>query len=167
MSAEDEHPNAEERRLFYVALTRTRGRVYLLADSEKPSPFIQELLEDDFAEWVELFGEESRRYTCPRCYGKTIRRKEGRWGSFWGCINYSACRGRLHICPDCEVGVLRVGSSPPKIKNFICSQCQHVYPTCPKCQKGALITKEGRRGRFRGCSEWRRVGGCDYTDEKF
>ena len=33
----------EERRLFYVALTRTRNYVYLLVDKEKPSIFIKEL----------------------------------------------------------------------------------------------------------------------------
>ena len=36
---------AEERRLFYVALTRARHGVYLLADPLHPSPFVIELLE--------------------------------------------------------------------------------------------------------------------------
>ncbi len=37
-------PHAEERRLFYVALTRARHRVYLLYNSTAPSVFITELL---------------------------------------------------------------------------------------------------------------------------
>jgi len=34
----------EERRLFYVALTRTKNYIYLLVDQENPSIFVQELL---------------------------------------------------------------------------------------------------------------------------
>lgn len=37
-------PCAEERRLFYVAMTRCRHRVYLLADMCRPSPFVSELI---------------------------------------------------------------------------------------------------------------------------
>lgn len=38
-------PDAEERRLFYVAITRCRIRVYLLSDLHHPSPFVAELSE--------------------------------------------------------------------------------------------------------------------------
>ena len=34
----------EERRLFYVALTRTKNYVYLLVDKEEPSLFVKELV---------------------------------------------------------------------------------------------------------------------------
>lgn len=33
----------EERRLFYVALTRTKNKVYILADINKPSLFLKEI----------------------------------------------------------------------------------------------------------------------------
>ncbi len=36
----------EERRLFYVALTRTKNKVYLLVDKKMPSMFVKELLKD-------------------------------------------------------------------------------------------------------------------------
>jgi DNA helicase IV len=39
--------NAEERRLFYVALTRARHRVYLLSSVYAPSSFVKELMQDD------------------------------------------------------------------------------------------------------------------------
>jgi len=39
-------PYAEERRLFYVALTRTKNRVYLAAPQNKPSRFLIELVHD-------------------------------------------------------------------------------------------------------------------------
>ena len=37
---------AEERRLFYVAMTRTKNRVYFIAPIQEPSEFLQELLRD-------------------------------------------------------------------------------------------------------------------------
>ena len=39
-----EYPYDEERRLFYVAMTRTRGNLYLLVDKNSPSIFIKELV---------------------------------------------------------------------------------------------------------------------------
>ena len=40
---EDDYYYSEERRLFYVALTRTKSYVYLLVDKHNPSIFIKEL----------------------------------------------------------------------------------------------------------------------------
>ena len=42
-------PDAEERRLFYVALTRGRQQVYLLCNKDNPSSFIEELVAGDYA----------------------------------------------------------------------------------------------------------------------
>ena len=54
---EDPYPFAEERRLFYVALTRARKGVYLVSDQVRPSPFVRELLEN----CPEVTGGESLR----------------------------------------------------------------------------------------------------------
>lgn len=40
---EEEYPHAEERRLFYVALTRAKEKVFVLAPKKNPSVFVQEL----------------------------------------------------------------------------------------------------------------------------
>ena len=47
MPQAESFPNVEERRLFYVALTRARHGVYLLGSSYSPSGFLTELLEDE------------------------------------------------------------------------------------------------------------------------
>lgn len=44
----EEFQHAEERRLFYVAVTRTKHTVHLLSDIKKPSQFITEILEKDY-----------------------------------------------------------------------------------------------------------------------
>ena len=43
LGKKDNFQYAEERRLFYVALTRTKSIVYLLSDKNKSSDFIQEI----------------------------------------------------------------------------------------------------------------------------
>ena len=44
--AAEPYPNAEERRVFYVALTRGRRGAWLIADDERPSVFVDELLDE-------------------------------------------------------------------------------------------------------------------------
>ncbi len=78
----DYYPNAEERRLFYVALTRAKNKVYLLTIKNKESEFVTEL--------QRKFETELRRekFTCPQCGGKLII-INGQYGKFLGCSNYS------------------------------------------------------------------------------
>lgn len=37
---------AEERRQFYVAMTRTKNRVYIVVPQQRPSRFVAELIQD-------------------------------------------------------------------------------------------------------------------------
>ena len=39
--------HAEERRLFYVAMTRTKNRVYIIAPAKNPSEFVKELMREN------------------------------------------------------------------------------------------------------------------------
>jgi hypothetical protein len=68
LSKNEAYPYAEERRLFYVAMTRARMKMYVLYDQNKPSPFIGEF----------LLRIERGSYLCPRCLeGKMTKIKEG------------------------------------------------------------------------------------------
>ncbi|MBD3206590.1 hypothetical protein GF319_09655, partial [Candidatus Bathyarchaeota archaeon] len=42
------YPYAEERRLFYVAATRARKGIHILADRLNPSPFITEIRNEEY-----------------------------------------------------------------------------------------------------------------------
>lgn len=92
---------AEERRLFYVALTRTKGKCYVSYDKSNPSIFIDQ-----------IFGEEDSRgrVECPRCHVGHIVLRERNHGKFCGCSEYPRCQ-YLHStvaildsqleCPSC------------------------------------------------------------------
>lgn len=68
LSKRETYPFAEERRLFYVAMTRARMHMYVLFDKDKPSPFVGEF----------LLKVEKGSYLCPRCLeGKVTVVKEG------------------------------------------------------------------------------------------
>ena len=88
----DDYPHAEERRLFYVALTRAKKKVILLTVKDKESVFAQELK----ARYKDELEKE--RFTCPRCGGRLLV-KEGKFGKFLGCSNYktTGCRYTKNI----------------------------------------------------------------------
>lgn len=68
LSKREGYPFAEERRLFYVAMTRARMHMYVLYDENKPSPFISEF----------LLKVERGSYLCPKCLeGKLVAVKDG------------------------------------------------------------------------------------------
>lgn len=54
LPAKDTYPFSEERRLFYVALTRAKHKVYIISDDNAPSCFVDELINDHQIELKEL-----------------------------------------------------------------------------------------------------------------
>ncbi|NLA35847.1 MAG: UvrD-helicase domain-containing protein, partial [Actinobacteria bacterium] len=86
-------PHAEERRLFYVALTRARRDVTVIAPSQQMSPFVVELLADPDVVTETTDGASTAPPTpCPRCHTGTMTARSGPHGSFLGCTNFPACR---------------------------------------------------------------------------
>ena len=66
LSAPEKHPNAEERCLFYVALTEARRHVFVLADGDPQSSFVLELIQGNYD--VAIFGRlPEKDVTCPTC----------------------------------------------------------------------------------------------------
>ncbi len=86
LAKEDRHPNAEERRLFYVAITRAKKHVYLLTDEYRTSTFINEIQRKRYD-----INIREENISCPSCkIGKLMLRKT-RQGEFYGCSNYPYC----------------------------------------------------------------------------
>ena len=141
---------AEERRLFYVALTRTKNRVYIVTPQEHPSEFIIELLSDHPTIKVhgDLMLKDLREVKddkrCPICgYPLQLRYKKAYGLRLWICSN------EPEICDfmtnDLSGGLL------PILK-------------CDKCRDGYLIVKKGK-GKpepFLGCTNYKPdKSGCD------
>jgi DNA helicase IV len=85
LDEKDSYRFAEERRLYYVALTRAITKVWLLVNERNKSVFIEEI-ERDFSE--ELKKEQ---FECPQC-GRSLNFRNGRNGRFIGCSGYPECR---------------------------------------------------------------------------
>ncbi|MCY4419767.1 MAG: topoisomerase DNA-binding C4 zinc finger domain-containing protein [Gammaproteobacteria bacterium] len=149
------HPNAEERRLLYVAITRARRHAYLLASGGPPSSFVTELTGDDYD--TTAFGRVPERdVSCPLCIeGRLLRRENKKNDSiFYSCSNFPYCKHRQQPCPVCREGLL--GRDQEKYK---CRDCGQSIEACPEC--GAwLQTRMGRYGRFLGCTSY---PSCKYT----
>lgn len=85
LSEADQFENGEERRLFYVAMTRAKEKVYFVTDSSYKSKFIAEL---------EVESGQSPNKKCPTCktadvvLRKSGKSRNGNTYKFYGCTNY-------------------------------------------------------------------------------
>lgn len=132
---------AEERRLFYVALTRTKNRVYIITPQQHPSEFVLELIRD--YPQVKVFGkidkepqEKTQDKRCPVCgYPLQLRYKKAYGLKLWICTN------------------------EPEICDFMTNNLagdEMTIMKCDKCKDGYLIVKDGRgSGPFLGCTNYK------------
>ena len=137
--------DAEERRLFYVALTRTKNNVYLISPITNTSSFVHELLQFKDIEVINKTGirvyNPSAR--CPKCGGILVKRHNEE------ITNYYECSNEKELC-DFSTNNLTLKK---RIKG------------CPKCG-GYLIVKK-RKGTdhyFLGCTNYNKKG-CNYTED--
>lgn len=137
LSDNEEYRFAEERRLFYVALTRTRNEVVLLTPSEG-SLFVEELLKDNNYLLTSTDGDLNST-ECPYCKtGKLVIRKNSSSGSqFLGCSHYPICNQTFKHIEILQDKIL-----------------------CSKCQSGFMIKRSGKFGNFLGCTNY---PGCRST----
>jgi DNA helicase-4 len=109
----DPFPHAEERRLFYVALTRARRCVHLIVPRSKPSPFAKEIAEASFA--VHQHGDPALTIErCPDCGAAMTLRKARR--DFLRCTNFPLCRGTRRAPPRSE-GALAAAPRVPSSRH--------------------------------------------------
>jgi len=92
MPGGDAFENAEERRLFYVALTRARTTVTLITIAHKESSFVTELVKEHQIEVRNADGSVSSDELCPVCGQGFLVQRKGKFGPFIGCSNYPDCR---------------------------------------------------------------------------
>jgi len=140
--------HAEERRLFYVALTRARQSVTILADREKPSSFARELIENSDYQAIEIGEPSIAERRCQACGGRMLAQNAQSGGSYFVCEHRRLCGQRLKSCSICGNGLPTKRPTDPS--RFLCS-CGAAFPACPSCADGWLVERRGRNGTFLGC----------------
>lgn len=83
---------AEERRLFYVALTRARQTVTLVTVAGKESGFVSELVNDFNLKVYNADGTVNADEVCTKCGIGFLVLRNGRYGPFFGCTNFPRCK---------------------------------------------------------------------------
>lgn len=147
---------SEERRLFYVALTRTRNRVFILTPHNNPSTFVLELM-NDFKDKINIHEEEfeikrevtlltKKRTKCPVC-GYPLQTQNNK--------TYGL---RLYICSNepeaCDYMTNNLKSGKKGI--HLCDKCGGVMH---------VKTRKDKSGYFFGCSNYQSNGkGCNNTE---
>lgn len=132
----DHYDYSEERRLWYVALTRTRKYVYILSSRLNPSVFVNEI-----KEFCEILNVEESDNTpdiisCPWCKtGKLVFKSKG---DFYGCSNYPYCHYQINSITIQE------------------------RKRCKKCGDFLVIRKNKNGKKFYGCHNFPL---CKYTEE--
>lgn len=92
MPAAEEYPNAEERRLFYVALTRAKYTVSLITQQGKESAFVAELLGQHGVKAYDTHGAVSKDIeSCPGCGAGLLVKRKSLHGEFLGCSQFPRC----------------------------------------------------------------------------
>jgi len=153
----DAYDHAEERRLFYVALTRARHRTILITDMTRPSEFISELLDNNYALDNDSFPSSLSQKLgltpdCPQCFSGKLLERQGRRGSFYGCSSYPKCDHSEPACGEC--GAPMEHDPDDEVRVCMNPSCRHTEPSCPDCGS-AMTLREGRNGEFWGCSQYR------------
>ena len=140
--------NAEERRVMYVAMTRARRTVTILASEARPSAFVAELMKDPDYGVISLQDVSERTHICQQCGGRLLY-MPGQDGPGWyRCEHVKLCSNRMSACPACGVGL---PIRDAKSGDHTCSECRAVQQACPTCQDGWLVERRGRYGAFLGC----------------
>jgi len=150
---------SEERRLFYVALTRAKLRTYLVTDMGDASKFIHELIDDDYEVELEEFEvTEWQRLqqilNCIKCQTGSLKARNGSNGHFYGCSHYPLCDHTEDGCNQCGLPMPRIDGDW-KGGYRACQKCKTWIPVCHKCGNDMRKRTNSRtKESFWGCVKW-------------
>jgi len=153
MPEKDLHQHGEERRLFYVALTRARRETHLISPVSAPSLFTLEMLRDGLGVHVGLDTSKNRQ--CPSCKSGRILVSANGGGSY--CSNIPLCDFISPICTKCEKPMTYTGEK----ERFRCEKHPDaLHKPCFVCEWGVLVPRKymnrrsGMEDVFYPCHTW-------------
>ncbi len=131
LSDDEEYRFAEERRLFYVALTRTKNEVVLLIPTDV-SLFAEELVTDN-GFLLTAYNANVSKTNCPYCQTGhlVIRQNSIKNNQFLGCSHFPSCNQTFNNIEILENTLL-----------------------CPSCKSGFMTKRSGLYGNFLGCTNY-------------
>jgi len=145
---------SEERRLFYVALTRAKHFVYVLFDSDQASPFLAEINKYGKKLVDNKLAGMFAKWDCPSCKLGTLKPLTTKHlKTFYKCSLSPACRETMNACKHCN--------SPlqTNVKGFrFCLGCGEVELGCLRCGIGTMVARlenDPNRETFYGCNRFR------------
>lgn len=97
MPVPEAFPFAEERRLFYVALTRAKRGVFIYTVAGRPSVFLTELQQAGAITIQDASGETLEMIPCPKCGAGMKTQRNSQYGPFYGCSLYPKCDWKENI----------------------------------------------------------------------
>ena len=167
----DIYSHGEERRLFYVALTRAKSQVHLICDNALPSCFAKELHNKEYNIIVSGTPEYNRH--CPACSDGVIVKRTGEYSKFYACSNYPNCNFKPLECPVCKSDIV-VRYKTEKIARCLSEDCKSKFEPCQAegCTTGVLRkiqNRDGvvlRGGLVLGCHNFSRTR-CGFTKDIF
>lgn len=140
--------HAEERRIMYVAMTRARSTVTLLASEAEPSCFVRELVAETVYGLATSTGSMAAHVPCSEWGGRLLP-VPARDGRVWyRCEHSLMCSNYMPACSQCGIGIPTVSGTSGVLE---CSHCGASHHECPKCSDGWLVERHGRYGEFFGC----------------
>ncbi|MBA6326737.1 UvrD-helicase domain-containing protein [Colwellia sp. MB02u-6] len=149
---------AEERRLFYVALTRAKDRVYIIADMSHASCFVKELIDEHSLDLeLDEFGSVASQafiddLNCLACATGKLKKRTSQYGAFYSCSHFPRCEHTEQPCANCASPM-----SQKRHKGFkVClnTSCQNVIPICEKCN-AEMVLRSSKNGEFWGCRNYK------------
>ncbi|WP_289022079.1 UvrD-helicase domain-containing protein [Desulfobacter postgatei] len=153
---------AEERRLFYVAVTRTKNHTFILYEVDAQSAFIKEIagnkVKYHFNEFLTKGAESAPPDygKCPVCgTGKITMRVMPDGSFFFSCGNFPFCTHTPRTCDSCNKAPMTKEGTYYYCQN---PKCNHTAKACGLCSDGIMVERKGKYGRFLGCSNF---GGTD------
>lgn len=153
---QEDFANAEERRLFYVALTRAKRRVYIIADMANTSCFVSELIAEHDIELDEFICASEQVYaddiSCMSCDTGILKKQTGRFGVFYSCSLFPRCEHKEKPCNLCASPMTRKRYSGFKL--CVNPSCNHIVPLCVKCD-AEMVLRKGSKGDFWGCQNYK------------